>query len=398
MIINEFNKTKFMAEYWQQKPCVIRNFIKDFVDPIDENELAGLAQESDVESRIISFNNPEWSVETGPFEDFESVCKGAWTLLVQSVDRHIPEVEALAEVIDFIPKWRMDDVMISFSQVDAGVGPHIDEYDVFIIQGKGTRRWQVGLPNQYETVTPHPKLKQITGFEPTIDEVLAAGDAIYIPPKHPHNGRALSPCMNYSIGFRAPSNLELLNQIVDETALEQQIEVITRYQDQLHKTAYLSQLQTSSKQQAFNYCVHSNDINKMKSHMIALIQSEQANNAIIASLSRQHLNLEALPCEEQYSQTTLEENLSAYDCTIYRELGLKPLFAAQQNSAQFEFFIEGESFSVSQELKESLIYMFNCAEVDLNSLLNETATPYKNELLRLICELVNNGYYVLEQA
>ena len=98
--------------------------------------------------------------------------------------------------------------MISFSNEGAGVGAHIDEYDVFIIQGKGSRRWQVGLPSDYTESIPHPLLKQINGFTPIIDEVLLPGDVVYIPPKHPHNGVALTDCLNYSIGFRAPTSLE----------------------------------------------------------------------------------------------------------------------------------------------------------------------------------------------
>ena len=176
MIINEFDQAQFLSEYWQKKPCIIKGFVKNFSDPVDEHELAGLAQEPEIDSRIVSYNRNQWLAAQGPFEDFTDRCVGAWTLLVQGVDRYVDEVDELTNLVKFIPNWRLDDVMISFSNEGAGVGPHTDEYDVFIIQGKGQRRWQVGLPGEYEERVPHPLLKQVDGFDPVIDEVLSCGD------------------------------------------------------------------------------------------------------------------------------------------------------------------------------------------------------------------------------
>ncbi|MDC0602357.1 cupin domain-containing protein [Aliiglaciecola sp.] len=214
-VLHSLNKSDFLTQYWQKKPVVIRSGFDNFVDPICENELAGLAQEEDIDSRIISCENKLWTMTHGPINDFETACKGAWSLLVQSVDCYSKSAKSLLDSFDFIPQWRTDDLMVSYSVANAGVGPHLDQYDVFIVQGKGSRRWQVGEKKQYTSHFPTAGLTQIESFTPIIDEVLLPGDIIYIPPGYPHNGIALEPCMNYSVGFRAPTQVQLLNAFAD---------------------------------------------------------------------------------------------------------------------------------------------------------------------------------------
>lgn len=207
--------SEFLADYWQKKPVVIRNGFQTIEDLLDEHELAGLAMEEEIDSRIISQQNNDWHVETGPFTEFEAHCTGQWTLLVQGVENFLQEAQDLLDEFSFIPSWRRDDLMISFSVEGGGVGPHLDQYDVFIVQGKGKRRWQVGQPGDYQELQPHPRLRQISPFEPIIDEILEPGDIVYIPPGHPHNGIALENCLNYSVGFRAATQSELLNSFCD---------------------------------------------------------------------------------------------------------------------------------------------------------------------------------------
>jgi 50S ribosomal protein L16 3-hydroxylase len=205
----------FIQQYWQKRPLLIKQGLSNFVDPIDQDELAGLAMEDDIDSRIISLSGDKWAVHQGPFEQFDDICQGQWSLLVQGVDRYNELASHLLGAFDFIPSWRIEDLMVSFSVAGGGVGPHLDQYDVFIIQGKGTRRWKVGGPGQYNEISPHPKLKQIDDFVPIIDEVLEAGDILYIPPGCPHEGVALEDCLNYSVGFRAPNQQELLSNFAD---------------------------------------------------------------------------------------------------------------------------------------------------------------------------------------
>jgi 50S ribosomal protein L16 3-hydroxylase len=219
-----FDTAAFLRDVWQKHPLLIRNPWPGWTNPLEPDELAGLACEDDVESRLITQSQSSWALEQGPLgEDrFGRLGKAPWTLLVQAVDHHVPAVAALLEPFRFIPNWRVDDVMVSYAVDHGGVGPHFDQYDVFLIQGLGQRRWQVGpLCDQDTELLPHDDLRLLANFEPTDEWVLDPGDILYVPPRFGHNGIAVGDdCMTYSVGFRAPSRAELLSgwteQLVDE--------------------------------------------------------------------------------------------------------------------------------------------------------------------------------------
>lgn len=233
--LGELSIEEFLTHYWQKKPLVIRNQFPDFRDVITPEELAGLALEEDVESRVIQQlpSDDTWTVETGPFDESEflNLPDSHWTLLVQTVDQWIPEAKEWLSQFSFIPQWRVDDLMVSFATPNGGVGPHIDQYDVFLIQGMGSRHWQVGKPGQaLKQHTPHPLLKQTESFKPIIDCVLNTGDMLYIPPNTAHNGIAVENCLTYSVGFRAPSHQSTMEQLLVDL-LEQEESQSTRYAD-----------------------------------------------------------------------------------------------------------------------------------------------------------------------
>lgn len=211
---NTISKQEFLEHYWQKKPVVLKNALPKLPELTDENELAGLAMEEFVDSRIVENQDGKWSVSHGPFTDFSKWQNSKWSLLVQGVDRYLEDVNQLLSAVNFIPKWRIDDIMVSFSMPGAGVGLHLDQYDVFIVQGKGQRRWQAGAVDksqcQSEISTDLLQLSEQDKFEPVVDEVLQTGDIIYIPPFSAHKGETITAAINYSIGFRAPSQQELL--------------------------------------------------------------------------------------------------------------------------------------------------------------------------------------------
>ncbi|MCC5855031.1 MAG: cupin domain-containing protein [Idiomarina sp.] len=227
--LTNFDAKAFIEDTWQQRPAVFRQVFPKFVDPISPDELAGIAMEDGVDSRIVSCNRGRWQVQHGPFQSFEHLNESHWSLLVQAVNEHFPPARALLQQFFFLPAWRIDDLMVSYSVPKGGVGAHLDQYDVFIIQGQGQRRWQVGLPGEFETYLPHPELKQIRGFSAVIDEVLEPGDMLYIPANHPHAGESLTASLNYSVGFRAPSQSELLSSLAD-LAIDQNL-LGQRYRD-----------------------------------------------------------------------------------------------------------------------------------------------------------------------
>lgn len=210
-----FDAALFLQHDWQRQARVFRQAFADFADPISADELAGVALEPGVDSRLISCTQGQWDLQHGPIEDFSQVPETHWSLLVQAVNEHFPPAQRLLEPFRFIADWRIDDLMVSYSTPGGGVGPHLDQYDVFIIQGEGRRRWQIGSRGDYKTITPHPELKQIEGFTPVIDIVLEPGDMIYIPAGVPHAGESLTECLNYSVGFRAPSQAELISALAD---------------------------------------------------------------------------------------------------------------------------------------------------------------------------------------
>lgn len=214
MELTRFDSTEFLRSAWQKKPLLIRNPWASWSNPLAPDELAGLACESEVDSRLVTQSRGTWELEHGPLSEsrFGELGKSPWTLLVQAVDHHVPAVAALIEPFRFIPNWRIDDVMVSYAVDGGGVGPHFDQYDVFLIQGLGKRRWQLGgLCDQATELLPHDDLRLLARFEPTEEWILEPGDILYVPPGVGHNGIAVGDdCMTYSVGFRAPSRAELI--------------------------------------------------------------------------------------------------------------------------------------------------------------------------------------------
>jgi len=220
MQLQHFDIATFLRDYWQQKPLLIRNPWAAWRNPLEPDELAGLACEDGVEARLIAQAKKGWQVEHGPLAEarFGKMGKAPWTLLVNAVDHHVPDVAALIEPFRFVPNWRIDDVMVSYATDGGGVGPHFDQYDVFLVQGLGKRRWQIGAMCNADTpLQLHDDLRLIADFEPVEDWILEPGDILYVPPGVAHNGVAVGDdCMTYSIGFRAPSRSELIAHYCDD--------------------------------------------------------------------------------------------------------------------------------------------------------------------------------------
>lgn len=203
----------FLRDYWQKKPLLIRQGWQAWHNPLEPDELAGLACEEGTESRLITCTDNGLAMENGPLPEtrFAELGSAPWTLLVQAVDHHVPDVAALIEPFRFVPDWRIDDVMVSYATNGGGVGPHYDQYDVFLVQGLGKRRWRIGpLCDSATPLLPHPDLRLIADFAATDEWILEPGDILYVPPCFAHDGIAVGhDCMTYSIGFRAPSRAEI---------------------------------------------------------------------------------------------------------------------------------------------------------------------------------------------
>ena len=225
---------RFLREFWQKKPLLVRNAFPAFDAPLTPEDLAGLACEDAALSRIVLHDRRRdaWTLRTGPFaeDEFPGMPRQDWTLLVQDVDKWDLDVAALLRHFDFLPRWRIDDVMVSFAAPGGSVGAHVDQYDVFLLQGLGRRRWQIDA-------RPHPptdfrddvELKLLREFTPSHDWVLEPGDMLYLPPGVPHHGVAEDACLTFSIGMRAPSRSELLVEFAE--FLAESLPEEARYED-----------------------------------------------------------------------------------------------------------------------------------------------------------------------
>lgn len=209
------SEQEFLANYWQKKPLLIKQALPNFISPITPEELAGLSLEDEFESRLVQGNiaTQQWSLTNGPFNEntFTTLPEKDWTLLVQGVDRFVDEIYNLIQHFDFIPRWRFDDVMISYAATGGSVGPHFDYYDVFLVQGSGRRRWYISDKhcemNNYLNDVPL-RIMQKFDSEQTFD--VEPGDVLYIPPKVAHHGVSLDDeCTTLSFGYRAYSSQEI---------------------------------------------------------------------------------------------------------------------------------------------------------------------------------------------
>jgi 50S ribosomal protein L16 3-hydroxylase len=183
---------QFLRRYWQKRPLFVRRALPGFAGVVTERALAQLAARDDVESRIVERRGARRKTRHGPFAKVRAHPSG-WTLLVNGVNLHVDGADELLQRFNFVPQARLDDVMVSYATPGGGVGPHVDFYDVFLLQGPGRRAWRV----EDKRFVAEP------------------GDLLYLPPGLRHDGVALERCFTYSIGFRAPRGAELGASFLD---------------------------------------------------------------------------------------------------------------------------------------------------------------------------------------
>lgn len=200
----------FLTRHWQRRPLVVRGAIPAFRDPMTVADLFRLAARDDAESRLVRRQARKWMLTRGPISRaaLGRMPDSRWTVLVQGVNHFVPAVDRLMREFAFASFARLDDVMVSYAAPGGGVGPHVDSYDVFLLQGTGKRRWRIGPPRAYRLLAGAP-LRILADFRSAQEWVLEAGDLLYVPPGWAHDGTALEPCLTYSIGFRAPTAQEL---------------------------------------------------------------------------------------------------------------------------------------------------------------------------------------------
>ena len=218
-LLGGLSPAAFMRRHWQKKPLLVRQAWPAVKPPIDRAALFELAGQADIEARLLTRFDGFWRLRHGPLprRALPALRKPDWTLLVQGLDLHWPAARAMLDQFRFVPDARLDDMMLSYASDGGGVGPHLDSYDVFLLQVHGRRRWRIGLVPDRSLIDGLP-VKMLRHFEATQEWLLEAGDMLYLPPNWGHDGVAVGECMTCSIGFRAPAAADLAGELLARLA------------------------------------------------------------------------------------------------------------------------------------------------------------------------------------
>ncbi|WP_028693699.1 cupin domain-containing protein [Pseudomonas cremoricolorata] len=365
---------EFLRDYWQKKPLLVRQAFSDFESPIDPDELAGLALEEEVESRLVlEHGERPWELRRGPFAEdaFADLPERDWTLLVQAVDQFVPEVAELLENFRFLPSWRIDDVMISYAAPGGSVGPHFDNYDVFLLQGHGKRNWKIGqMCDSDSALLDHADLRILADFEQSEEWVLEPGDMLYLPPRLAHYGIAENACLTYSVGFRAPSAAEVLTHFTD--FLSQFLPDEERYSD------------ADAQPVSDPHQIQHDALDRLK----ALLAEHMGDERLLLTWFGQFMT------EPRYPEQVTGEELSEDDLRQSLEQGALLIrnpsarLAWSEMEDNLVLFASGQSRLLSGHLRELLKLI--CAADALHSD-NLAAWLEDEEAMLLVCQLVTQG-------
>ena len=372
------NIDDFLKNYWQKKPLLIRAAFTDYQSPITAEELAGLACEDFVESRIITEqkSSPKWSLENGPFAEsrFSDLPKDHWTLLIQGLNKIFPEFDDLLHEFNFIPGWRIDDLMASYAAPKGSVGPHIDQYDVFLLQATGKRKWMISQePIREDNFEANLPLKIIKEFKAESEWVLEAGDMLYLPANVAHYGIGMEDCMTFSIGFRAPSYAELLSAYVDDHIVE--LDDDLRYQD----PDLSSNLNNGE--------ISSEAINKVQELLLSQFSDKNKVADWFGRFITEYLNDDNAQIE---NTITPSEFLSHYEKsgTVRRPATVRAYYHKNQDD-ELALYINGVKQKIIPETDKMVMRFCNQHLIGYTDLASELTN--KN-VVEFLCELYNKGY------
>lgn len=370
--LQQISLETFLSEYWQKKPLVIRHALPNFPNPLSPDELAGLALEEEVESRLVfetPHEKPFWHLKRGPFsqKEFNALPSTHWTLLVQGVDRLIPEVYALLNHFDFIPQWRVDDIMISYAALHGSVGPHYDNYDVFLYQGMGRREWLLTTKKcNNENYIKDLELRIMDQFDVEERLILEEGDMLYLPPHIGHYGISLSKdCMTYSFGYRSYQGQELLESLSDYLAEKGTFK--TLYQDpdwsHLHNTSEITRPAWRNAQKLLQQLINDDKIMKSWFGCFATQLDQQAELQL------------PLPLEENETidlSSFVKEIKTGLD--LCRDASCRFAYQNQEEHLEYQFYINGCEWDIAGVSHNLLSYVANNRHLTHQSLIEHLNT------------------------
>ncbi len=371
---------EFLRDYWQKKPLLVRNAFPNLAAMVGKEDLMELAQEESAESRIILEKDGKkpWELRNGPFttKQYKQLPKSHWTLLVQAVDHYFPELADYWQHFSFIPSWRTDDIMISYAPTGGSVGKHFDQYDVFLVQGAGQRRWQLGDFCDKETpILPNTSLKILADMAVTFDEVVNAGDLLYVPPKLAHYGVAQNDCLTFSFGFRAPALSHVLEHLVD-AALEE------TGTDALYSDPQL----TAQQHSAWLNPAH---LAALQQQVLALLQDPERLGHALAPLLSEPKYDDYEPVGEEMDADALSAVLQEGG-VVCRDPASRFVYLGQQGQAQ-ALYINGDAIDNLPQ-PEFVALLTDNIQLSWHQLQSYLDNPENSEWL---CEQITQGYWLI---
>lgn len=376
-VLGGITAEEFLNEYWQKKPLLVRNALPEIIGLLEPEDVQELALEEDVTARLIRQKNKnpnEWHVKSSPLTkgDFQKL-PNLWTILVQAVDHYSFDIAELWKKFPFIPQWRRDDIMVSYAPKGGSVGKHFDFYDVFLVQGHGHRRWQLGqMCNESTEFLPDQPLKLLAEIDVHFDEVLAPGDLLYVPPGLAHYGVAEDDCLTFSFGFRMPNLSEMIDQVSDKFAENDSLK---------------NPLLDIARQQTENLGeINSTEFSYLKTELLNCLSKAPEFDAAIMSYMSESNYPNSIPEPEEIEANDLLEVVG----TGY-QLILEPasrLLYRNQNEV-LDFWANGENICISESFASTLKQIADGKVLMFDENLNQ------DEILEDIALLLNNAILML---
>lgn len=376
-VLGGITAEQFLSEYWQKKPLLVRNALPEIINILEPNDVKELALEENVTARLIKQKDKDsnqWSVKSSPLikGDFQKMPK-LWTLLVQAVDHYSFDLAALWKKFPFIPQWRRDDIMVSYAPKGGSVGKHFDFYDVFLVQGYGHRRWQLGQMCDADTAfIPGQPLKLLPDMEVNFDEVLAPGDLLYVPPGLSHYGVAEDDCLTFSFGFRMPNIADMMDRVSDKFS-----------EDQLLRNPLTDILRDQATAAGEITPV---ELEYLKTELLARLQNSTVLDDAIISLMSEPKYPENIPEAEEIGTGDLEEALDQ-SYMLMLEPASRLLYTDEDN--QLLFWANGEALYISESFAAYLKRLADGEILVLDQNLND------EEILEDIAQLLTDSILML---
>ncbi len=376
-VLGGITAEQFLAEYWQKKPLLVRNAMPEIANILEPNDVMELALDENITARLIKQKDRDpnqWSVKSSPLlkADFQKMPK-LWTLLVQAVDHYSFDLAELWKKFSFIPQWRRDDIMVSYAPKGGSVGKHFDFYDVFLVQGYGHRRWQLGQMCDAETdfIAGQP-LKLLADMDIHFDEVLAPGDLLYVPPGLSHYGVAEDDCLTFSFGFRMPNVSDMMDRVGDKFSENEVLRnpLVDIIRDQMSAVGEVT----------------NNELEYLKEKIMEQLQNSNVLEDAIMTLMSEPKYPENIPEAEEIGSGDLEEALEeGYKLCL--EPSSRLLYTEQDGDVLF--WANGEGICISDVFTPILKQLADGQIINLDEKL------YDAEILEDIAQLLNESILIL---